>query len=637
MRRRAAIARRTLSMPLATVGVMAVAAAILVMPTPAGGQLSWTDAMMRIDVDVYRGASSMSPEIQLGELLAVISGGAYLAREQAIAAHQAYRRRSPVSRSRDCPAPGQVSTGNSADARGPEITSILNAVVNNHATLCSVSNNLHNILSSYVTSIASSQPVDVNVTDRVISAPTTFEPSRLLPLEACPGPNEALFGSQCLDQEEMRALNLTTMPTVPGGDFPPIHTRDSGNPGSVDLTSCLNLITNQSTDLISRCRSALSPMMIQISTAAGVARVVSVEAGFLLSTVPAGPDYRDVRRAIVGLANLAAEYHNQLVTRADSLLLLLEVSDRDFLPPSAYLRNAGTTAFLNTYEWYDALPQMGDDAAARVRTTERLYEDSAWLNVNTVYATGEGDVAMAFIRDEIGNWSLKSFETDPSQIIETIGEAATAAAQIATDVLNVGGGTVFAGITNAIAGGRLGDINTDAEPHAYATMVEAARTRAADEIATLRATTQANLSALGAVEAEEALRQAFITARNGLQQVSDENSTACTLSEDAEIDIAGLLAATVDDTTLSYDEVSGAECKIPVAAIAEERDRVIEAREQANMIVEAVNGQVDLILQRYEVVLALAEDRIVTEGTGNTPVPTIPGAAEIAAGAATPN
>ena len=156
------------------------------------------------------------------------------------------------------------------------------------------------------------------------------------------------------------------------------------------------------------------------------------------------PCCRDVRIAMAGFANLASELSNQLESRADALQWQLDKkfgADARKLPLSLYLRDAEPTDFVNLYTWNRAaapalLPDMfwhplnafsSDETADRVRVIERLFADHNWGKINTVYGSGQGDFTMALVKDEIGNWSLKSFEADPSKLVKAYTELTLAA------------------------------------------------------------------------------------------------------------------------------------------------------------------------------------------------------------------
>ena len=167
-----------------------------------------------------------------------------------------------------------------------------------------------------------------------------------------------------------------------------------------------------------------------------VAASLKAKAFFWAETHAAlAPRSRNVRIAMAGFANLASELSNQLESRADALQWQLDEDigvNATELPLSLYLRDAEPTDFLNLYSWNRATaPALLEDmfwhpfnafssneTADRVRVIERLSADHNWGKVNTVYGSGQGVFAMALVKDEIGNWSLKSFESDPTKLVE---------------------------------------------------------------------------------------------------------------------------------------------------------------------------------------------------------------------------
>ena len=148
------------------------------------------------------------------------------------------------------------------------------------------------------------------------------------------------------------------------------------------------------------------------------------------------PQKRAIRTAMAEFANLASEYSNQLESLADGLQWQLGEDgkgiDAKQLPLSIYLRNAKTTDFLNLYTWNRAAaPALweemllhplnaftSNETADRVRVIERLFADHNWEKINTVYGSGQGTFSMALVKDEIGNWNLKSFDSDPTELLD---------------------------------------------------------------------------------------------------------------------------------------------------------------------------------------------------------------------------
>ena len=135
-------------------------------------------------------------------------------------------------------------------------------------------------------------------------------------------------------------------------------------------------------------------------------------------------DSRRARIGLVELTNVAAELGNEVAARADALLKQTsrdnghEAISREQLPTSTYLQDSGATDYLNLITWFNAAVDRPDSTKLdRVRMIERLITDTHWSKINTVFAAGQGDVRMVFIKDDIGNWNLKSFSNDPTELV----------------------------------------------------------------------------------------------------------------------------------------------------------------------------------------------------------------------------
>ena len=199
--------------------------------------------------------------------------------------------------------------------------------------------------------------------------------------------------------------------------------------------------------------------------------------------VPSAPPERSIRIIMAGIANIASEYSNQLESHSDALMLQLAGTDRKNLPLSVYLRNTEPTNFLNLYSWNRATaPALlwdmifhpfdafnSEETSDRVRTIERLFADYNWAKINSVYASGEGEFRAALIKDDIGNWNLKSFDNDPTEVLDAYKDATLAAIKAAASVAASGTG-VSAGATAMNLAKRLtdqslvGNSGTDANP-----------------------------------------------------------------------------------------------------------------------------------------------------------------------------
>ncbi len=156
---------------------------------------------------------------------------------------------------------------------------------------------------------------------------------------------------------------------------------------------------------------------VSYKTIAGLAagfRIIATAISFQIASVD--PDETRLRIDLAKAANLSAELANQFTARANALELQ-ETADRRQLPTSQYLRDTQPTAFLDMYNWLEAATDdSGRTPQDRISIAKRLFENDNWARINEVYASGAGDTTMAFIRDEIGNWNLKSFENDPSAL-----------------------------------------------------------------------------------------------------------------------------------------------------------------------------------------------------------------------------
>lgn len=158
------------------------------------------------------------------------------------------------------------------------------------------------------------------------------------------------------------------------------------------------------------------------------------------------PQDQRVRILSTNYMNLASEASNQLGSRADALLKQLNGVSAEKLSQSVYLRDSAPTSLLNAYVWDRAMARPLDgefepydlqDRQDRVRALEQHFADYYWSNINTVVASGEGEVGMALVKDDIGNWNLKNFETDPTEQIQAYKDVGLAslstAAKLAAD------------------------------------------------------------------------------------------------------------------------------------------------------------------------------------------------------------
>lgn len=150
-----------------------------------------------------------------------------------------------------------------------------------------------------------------------------------------------------------------------------------------------------------------------------------------------------------------SEYANLIDSRADAIIQQLKHGvNRQNLPLSVLLRDSGSTAFQSLLAWQEAggmLPEdycgtggnfliCRKDATDRVRGIELLFADYNWSNINSVYASGRGDVGMVFVKDDIGNWDLKSFDNDPAELVQAYSDVAKASLKVALQAATAPGG-----------------------------------------------------------------------------------------------------------------------------------------------------------------------------------------------------
>lgn len=168
--------------------------------------------------------------------------------------------------------------------------------------------------------------------------------------------------------------------------------------------------------------------------------------------IPVLPNSNTIATFSQSYAVITAELSNQMQSRADALEKQF-THHRSVQPTSVYLRNTDPTDFANLYIWSRPLLGLAHDAItngsaeSRLIGVERLYGDHNWSKINTVHANGQGEVAMAFVKDDIGNWDLKSFQNDPTELLDAYVDVGKALIKTAT--VAAGGGGLGA-VTSAL-------------------------------------------------------------------------------------------------------------------------------------------------------------------------------------------
>ena len=179
-----------------------------------------------------------------------------------------------------------------------------------------------------------------------------------------------------------------------------------------------------------------------ILKAASYAEVLRSRAAFVATQQTAiEPKSKRARRVIANYAQFLADYGNQIGARADAILkqeALFEAGDpdvydertllaRELLANTSYLRDSAPTGFLNLYKFNDASAEnTRRGATERIRLVEQLTADTYWTRINSVFAAGQGNVTMAFVKDDIGNWDLKKFDNQPGELVDAYKDAGVA-------------------------------------------------------------------------------------------------------------------------------------------------------------------------------------------------------------------
>jgi len=181
-----------------------------------------------------------------------------------------------------------------------------------------------------------------------------------------------------------------------------------------------------------------------------------------VSSTPGQSVNRYVRIAVVTGIVTFSEIGNQLKCRVNALAKQLNDGiglDRRELPPSVALCDADPTNFVNLYDYFNAtMPDwVGNYAVGmgtvedRVKIVKDLFGDHYWSRINTVYASGRGKTSMAFIKDDVGNWNLKSFDNDPEDLLKAYTDFSIEAAKRAAMAIQSAtpGGAVTPALTLA--------------------------------------------------------------------------------------------------------------------------------------------------------------------------------------------
>ena len=250
-----------------------------------------------------------------------------------------------------------------------------------------------------------------------------------------------------------------------------------------------------------------------------------------------------VRIAVVNAIVAFSEVGNQLKTRADALFKQLTNEtglDRRELPPGVALRESEPTNFIQLYKWWDAsapslfgkyvqgIGWVGD----RVKGVEELFSDHYWSKINTVYASGRGKVSMAFIKDDVGNWNLKSYDNDPEELLKAYTDFSKEAVKRAMEIAKA----MSPAGPAAISGNLIGKLLRAADETAFKTPTTPAQAPEGAILARLHRKTELELLAhvRQRVGKEQGLLNNYIKAMNDWKSTPADPALTTKLEEEAK-------------------------------------------------------------------------------------------------------
>lgn len=254
----------------------------------------------------------------------------------------------------------------------------------------------------------------------------------------------------CLDKLTDRELTDLSPPSPPDISCPANYTRL----GDTALGS------QPDTGLFIRGRQDFVRRVAVISSS------MQIEARRLASTnVAYVPRDKRVRSKMAELGMLFGDFAQNIGARNSTIAKIIKncADEKDLddcspeakLPTGDYLRDVAPSRYLEAFRWFNAsIGASGTGAYRRnnrINAIEALTEDYHWERVNEVYASGQGDVGMAFIKDELGNWNLKSFSNDPTELLRAYRKGTDAAISAAVSLARKAAGDprkVMSRVTN---------------------------------------------------------------------------------------------------------------------------------------------------------------------------------------------
>ena len=151
-----------------------------------------------------------------------------------------------------------------------------------------------------------------------------------------------------------------------------------------------------------------------------------------------------------------AVYARSLLSRSELLLKQLSGEWRELMPLSAYLAESAPSLFteyclddagtcqLSALETQRSVGIKGKNRRRktvvttdyeRINTADALLNENYWQRINHVHSSGFGDVTTAFIKDDVGNWSLKSFDSNPEELLKAYQDLSLKVIQEAANIV----------------------------------------------------------------------------------------------------------------------------------------------------------------------------------------------------------
>jgi hypothetical protein len=213
-----------------------------------------------------------------------------------------------------------------------------------------------------------------------------------------------------------------------------------------------------------------------------------------------------------------------------------------------------------------------------------LFASRYWTKVNEVFASGQGEVRMALIKDDIGNWSLKSFDNNPEELLGAYREASIAGLNAVTKLVKKGT-TPDAGLLGFAGNLSRGTVGHAQEVQGVTEQVEQIRAETAARLQDIKQRYAAAAEELSAsieaakqtVASETARRDAEQTALDAAKLESARATAARQGAESAGAD-ATALQPLIDAETQKANEVATRE---PAASAANTQLALASAELQA--------------------------------------------------------